>query len=69
MRSVMDSGDRFVYQPPSGNDAKLTIEYRLPRRDGGGTAMGDRAEKPSERPEAEGIQDPPGPESPNKNPF
>jgi hypothetical protein len=35
MRSVMDSGDRIVQQPPQGNGANLYIEYRLPRRSGG----------------------------------
>ena len=35
MRSLMDSCDRFVYQPPRGNGASLTIEYRLPRGDEG----------------------------------
>ncbi len=40
MRSLMDSDDRFVYQPPRGNGASLTIEYRLPRRDGGAPTFG-----------------------------
>ncbi len=31
MRSLMASGDRFVYQPPRGDGARLTIEYQLPR--------------------------------------
>ena len=31
MRSLMVPGDRFIQQPPKGNGASLTIEYRLPR--------------------------------------
>jgi hypothetical protein len=31
MRSLMTGRDRFVYQPPRGDGARLTIEYRLPR--------------------------------------
>ncbi len=31
MRSLMESGDRFVYKPPRGDGARLTVEYRLPR--------------------------------------
>ena len=33
MRSVMEGEDRIVQQPPKGNGASLTIEYRLPRKD------------------------------------
>lgn len=32
MRSLMHAGDRVVRQPPKGNGANLTIEYRLTRR-------------------------------------
>lgn len=31
MRSFMQPGDRFVYEPPKGNGARLQIEYRFPR--------------------------------------
>ncbi len=31
MRSLRESGDSFIYKPPRGDGARLTIEYRLPR--------------------------------------
>jgi hypothetical protein len=31
MRSLRASGDSFIYRPPCGDGARLTIEYRLPR--------------------------------------
>lgn len=33
MRASMTAGDRFVQQPPKGNGASLTIEYRISGRD------------------------------------
>lgn len=32
MRSLMAPGDRFVYEPPRGDGARLTIEFELSRR-------------------------------------
>ena len=37
MRSLMNSGDRIVQQPPRGNGANLYIQYQLPRRNPGVT--------------------------------
>ncbi len=31
LRGAMQPGDQFIYVPPKGNGASLTIEYRLPR--------------------------------------
>ena len=39
MRSLMESGDLFISQPPRGDGASLTIEYRLPRKNTGGRGV------------------------------
>ncbi len=31
LRRFMQDGDRFIYQPPKGDGAKLEIEFKLPR--------------------------------------